>query len=271
MSSNVVTNYTNNNLNSPMSEHSSSGNLEYKEQIYIKDLLYKIQVLKNGLKAERQKKEDAMEETRKISQHCEDLQSLIEEKEKLVVKAYEEKYDLLRQLEVEKLITKRKQVLIKNNTNIDSEYEKLLTEHMELIKEKDNLLLNVELYQNVKQEYQHMINLQIEKIKSLEISLSLKQKENSDLSSKLNKFLEEFKSFDIEKTKYDSIVNKNLSELDNCYLTIAKLEETIKDQAQMIGNMQDNLMRHETENAQLAKKLSELKNAVFIIIIKYVK
>ena len=147
-----------------------------------------------------------------------------------------EKYELHSKLDIEKtklevsnssssnsfinLFRKNSQQNV-SNTN-DQEYKKLINENIELKSELESFKQKYDEkcqdYDNCKNEYQIIINLQIDKIKKFENNVSDKDIVYEENSQKLIHMYENWKNIDIERAK-----------LENQYFEVQK-ENKIKEE-----------------------------------------
>jgi hypothetical protein len=263
----------------------SGGNLTVdsisnKEELKIKDLIIKIQVLRNAVIEERNKNAELEKDMAKLKKTMEEYENILTEKENMIITSSREKYELQSKLDIEKqksegnsvtnqfsnlltgIFNKKEQTPSAN----ESELKKLLNENRDLQIENGILKKKVEDqsldFEKVKIEYQKMINLQIEKMKSLERTIIDKNKIINENNKKFEIMYENYKKFDIEKTKYESKVSDLMNENKIREDKIVELLYKLEDKENIISSYKESLGRHEIESAELARKLAELKNAI---------
>jgi hypothetical protein len=245
-----------------------------REELKIKDLQIKIQVLKNGIIEERNKKSEIEKDMTKLRVIIENYEKLINEKENIIVTLSKEKYELHSKLEIEK----SKSDSSSNFTNIlggifqrreslsGFDDKKLISENKEIQFQnelfKKKLEDQTEDFENCKVEYQNLLNIQMAKIKMLESTILEKNKNIDENNKKLEIMFDNYKKYDIEKTKYESEINElsinNKLKEEKIIELLLKLEE----KENVLITYKESLMRHEIESSELARKLAELKNAI---------
>jgi len=157
------------------------------------------------------------------------------------------------------------------NVKNDPEYIKLAKENAMLKDDNETLKRNLddkkEDFEKCKSQYQDLVKIQTDLIKKGEQEIIEKKSTIEEINLKLNQAYEKVKKFDIDKLKWESKINELLKDNKSLASKIENLESLSEDKSKMIETYQENLMRHEKESANLAQKLAELKNAVFILII----
>lgn len=197
---------------------------ENKEELKIKDLIGKITILKQGVVIERQKNADLEKEMKNMKELNDNLEKLLDEKENNIILLSKDKYELQSKLEIEKSKLEaannnsgssimnlfRRQTTSANNNNLDQENKRLLNENVEIKKELETLKLKFEEscqdFDKCKNEYQNLINLQLEKIKKFDINIADKNSQYEEINKKLTQMYENWKAIDVERVKLE---NKN--------------------------------------------------------------
>lgn len=283
-------------------ETGSSNNDEInqkKKSVLIKDLQLKISVLTNGVIEERTKKSNLEKEIAILKGRIAEQELMLLEKESANTKIHNEKFKIQNELQMQKNRSsfgsfgskERKSIFSifqRKNSLTDSHLEKTSSMHescvetdyfnengdsCKVINEIDSLKFEntnykkriqdlTEDYNLAKQNYQFLINNQMEKIKSLEQLNIEKNKTLDENNKKLEVMLESYKRFDIIQTKYESAVNE-LEEFKAKYtLMDSQYQEKLKKQEKELSYVKKSLLKNETESANLAKKLAELKNVI---------
>jgi len=119
-------------------------------------------------------------------------------------------------------------------------------------------MVSLEKYKRSHEDNIKLLENQWEKIKYLENQIKALNKENNDLHNKLQSHSQVL----YEKSNYESALIENKQEIEVAYQTIKRLEEIVSDKSFLIESLEESLLKHESENAELAMKLTELKNAV---------
>jgi hypothetical protein len=104
----------------------------------------------------------------------------------------------------------RRQNTNSNNNNIEQENKRLMNEIVELRKELETTKLkfeeNCQDFDKCKNEYQNLINLQLEKIKKFDLVIADKNSQYDEVNKKLTQMYENWKAIDVERVKLE---NKN--------------------------------------------------------------
>jgi chromosome segregation ATPase len=255
--------------------------LTNREDIKIKELVAKIQVLSNAIIEERNKSSNFEKELNRIRKQKTECEETINQKENMIINLSKEKYDLQSKLDMEKkkfvenhtgnnfsnllsgIFTNKKEAI---NITIENEMKSLFNENEDLKMENEILRNKIEEhsldFENCKIEYQKLINLQLEKLRKVEAVVSEKNKNVEDLNKKFEMMCESYKRLDIEKTKYESESKNTKEELKIREEKIVELLLKLEDKEKVVNGYQESIMRHEKESAELARKLAELKNAI---------
>jgi chromosome segregation ATPase len=258
----------------------SSEDYSGREELKIKDLMMKIGVLRNGILDERNKNAELEKELIKLKSSSKEMEILMDKKENIIVTLSKEKYELQSKLDIEKSKSESGSsgnqftnlisgIFQKRDSNAglnDGEIKKLQNENKDLQLENHILKTKIEDqsldFEKCKIEYQNLLNLQVSKIKKTENILNEKNKTIDELNKKLEIFFDNFKKFDVEKTKYESQIAESEKENKMREEKIVELLLKLEDKENIILTYKDNLRRHEVESAELARKLAELKNAI---------
>lgn len=254
--------------------------LSNREELKIKDLLVKIQILRNGVIEERNKNSEMEKEMSKIKAQLAEHEKIINEKENLIITLSKEKYELQSKIDIEKQKTEavsmsnqfsnlvtgifgRKEAVTSLN---EQELKKLQNEKSDLQLENEILKKKVEDqsldFERCKIEYQKLINLQVEKMKKLENTILEKNKLIEQNDKKFEIMCDNLKKSDIKKTKYESDISEMKKENKELEERIVELLLKLEDNEKIIAGNRESLHRHEIESAELARKLAELKNAI---------
>ena len=242
---------------------------QQKEELKIKDLLIKLQVLTNGLIDERKKSQSYLD---RIKEYEESMQK----KDSEIVELTKEKFDLKSKLTLEKT----KQGEKKNDSYFSSFFKKPVDDSkVEKLKETINQLKyeNKDLTQRLMEEkeqfdqqkikFQTMITLQNQEMEKLkkESESSQKNKENEKIvENKNNELLiashqEKIDSlnrkFNIEKDEYD----KKLAELRNKAKEEKENNEILKQQLQQY---KDAYEAKNVENIAMKKQLNDYQKQI---------
>jgi hypothetical protein len=261
-----------------------------REEMKIKDLIVKIQILKNGVIEERNKNAESEKEIQKFKQSLKEYENVINEKENMIINLTKEKFELQSKMQIEKQKNETSPNENTNNSNQNGNYyftdfingifqrrdsmtntsdvdtKRMHNDITDLQVENEILRNKIEeqgmVFERCKIEYQNLIKIQAEKIKTLEKTLNDKNKIIDENNKKLEIMFENYKKFDVEKTRYESEINelnKSKSQRDE---KIAELLLNLEDNSKIIASYKESLSRHEIESASLARKLAELKNAI---------
>jgi hypothetical protein len=266
---------------------SSHNSDEYanREEFRIKDLMMKIQVLRNGVIEERNKNSELEKEMNKLRTHVKELDNMLIDKENMIVNLSKEKYELISKLDIEKQKNEGSSVsdnsvgsqftnLIsgifqkRDSTSLTSENEvkKLQNELKDFQLENAILKKKVEDqsldFEKCKIEYQNLINLQLDKIKKLDLVILEKNKSIDENNKKLEIMFDNYKKFDVEKTKYESQIAEYQKDNKVREEKIVELLLKLEDKEHIVAGLKESLQRHEIESSELARKLAELKNAI---------
>jgi chromosome segregation ATPase len=240
----------------------------------IKDFQIKLQVLKNAVLEERNKRGELEKEITKLKNKIQTNEDTIHDKELLIVNLSHEKYELMSALDVErnkskddnKSITDLLGGIFQRKESIGFDDRKLRDENInlkneiELLKRKSEQ--QAEEFENCKSDYQNLLNTQMNKVKLLESSIIEKNKLIDENDKRLDIMFENYSKYDIERTKLQSSVNKLTDENKIKTEKICELLTKLEEKEEAIMQYKDSLKRHEVESTELAKKLAELKNAI---------
>lgn len=251
-----------------------------REDMKIKDLMLKLQVLKNGVIDERNKNSELEKEITRLKKENKNFEELFTKKENEIIVLSREKYELISKLDIEKQKTENNSssnqltnlisgIFQKRDSgaNItDSELKKLQNEVHDYQLENNILKSKIEDqsldFEKCKIEYKNLISLQLEKMKKLENTISEKNKQIEENNKKLEVMFENFKNFDIQKTTFESRILELEKDNLNREEKIVELLLKLEDKDNLLMSYKDNLTRHEIESSEMAKKLAELKNAI---------
>jgi chromosome segregation ATPase len=240
----------------------------------IKDLQMKMQVLKNAVIEERTKRGEMEKEINRLRNLNHQYEDTIHDKEMLIVNISNEKFELQSALEIERNkmrddnmsfsdllggIFQRKESLVVEDKKLGFELKELKAEN-EMLKKK--LEQQSADFDNCKIDYQNLLNIQMTKSRTLESSIVEKNKLIEENDKKLEIMFDNYKKYDVEKTKHQSIINQLTEETTLKSEKIVELLGKLEDKESMILSYKESLIRHEIESTELAKKLAELKNAI---------
>ena len=213
-------------------------NIDIKELIkipFVKELLVKIDVLKNGLLDERKKNSKKIKELEEeIKSKSEQIKTLIQEKND-----YEKKESERKKEEELNKNKKTQEVSLTANEEIrklNEEITNLKFENETYQKKLNGTLIETE---DLKHEYKNQIKLLSEKNNSLLSSMSIREKEHFEA------LLKEYK-----KAKEEAIHQMNAC-LDKCSKLVIE-NKTYKD----------SILLHEIDAGKMAQKLAEYKNMI---------
>jgi chromosome segregation ATPase len=255
-----------------------------KENVLIKDLQLKIQILKSGVIEERNKRSENEKEISRLKKTLFEYESKINEQDNLICTLSKEKYEITTKLEIEKSkaetvatppvndfigglingIFQRKDSFTTPPVDLDT--KKLSNENKEMIKQIEMLQQKLkectEDFDRCKFEYQNLLNLQMEKIRKAEQAIIEKNNEMAENAKQLQIMFDNYKKFDVERTSYESRI-KELEEMDRLKSEkIIDLLTRLEDKESLLVELKENLTKHEFESAELARKLAELKNVI---------
>lgn len=115
---------------------------------------------------------------------------------------------------------------------------------------------------NVKEEFQNLLSLQVEKIKSTQEELHIAREDLIKYTQSTQAAMNQNKSYEVKINNYESMIKNLKAELLACQNTIKKFQNMIEDKEMIVCSLQENLRTHEKENTILARKLAELKTAI---------
>lgn len=240
----------------------------------IKDFQIKMQVLKNAVIEERNKRSELEKEINKLKDTLQQHEDTLHDKELAVIQLSNEKFELQSALEIERNKSEYNNMsftdllggIFQKKESITYQDSKFLLELKELRLDNDMLKKKIEEqtndFENCKSEYQNLLNTQMTKVRTLESALVEKNKLIDENNKKLEIMFENYKKYDIEKTKYNSIINKITEENNLKSEKIIELLNKLEDKENVINTYKESFVRHEIESTELAKKLAELKNAI---------
>lgn len=158
------------------------------------------------------------------------------------------------------------------NVKADPEYAEIAEKNVDLKLEIEQLKKNLEEQMQVlegsKDYYISLMKKQQEQINKLEDTILENKFTIEDLGTKLAQSEGKFKKFEADRNKNDTRVADLTRENKELKNKIENLESISEDKTRVIDTLQENLMRHEIESASLARKLAELKNAVYYLEVK---
>lgn len=244
-------------------------------------------ILKQGVVNERQRNADLEKELKKYKEAKENIEKSLNEKENSIILLSKEKYELQSKLDIEKTkleaannnnnessfmsLFRRPSVSKSNNQN--EEVKRLLNENVELKKELEGMKFKYEEnnqdFEKCKNEYQIIINLQLEKIKKFDIVIAEKNAQYDEVNRKLSQMYENWKAIDIERVKlenkYFDLQKENKQKDEKIIQLDTLLEEKYlynNIRVKKIEFYEESIKRQAKESAELANKLAELKNAI---------
>lgn len=249
--------------------------LEEKEDLKIKDLLIKLQILAQGLIEERKKSSNYLEKIKNFEQ-------IIQEKDQSITDLNKEKFDLQAKLSLERSKNgpKKKSGKIGNfvgnffsdNQN-NGKITQLEQETNKLKYEKKNLLQSLaedkEKFEQEQMKLQTSIALQATKITQLEkekedlreeIRNLAMQRENvnkmiQDFEDNKYKYDEQYKKFKLENDEYIKQATDSLVRLEEknkeCFLKDKQIKELKKEREELVNKLYD--MKKEMKNQKIRK------------------
>lgn len=169
-----------------------------EEKNKIKDLLIKLQILRNGLIDERKKNKNYLDKIK-------DLEAILQRKDNEIVELTKKKFDLEANLLFEK--SKKPQIKQNKKKNID---ESQVNKYEEIINEQGFRLRNLnsqlqderEAFDQQKIQFQTLITLQNQKFDDLQKKYDKVNKENIELSKNQENVNLMLKKFEEEKKEY---------------------------------------------------------------------
>ena len=185
-------------------------------------------------------------EIKKYKELNENLENILNEKENNIILLSKDKYELQSKLDIEKSKLEaannnsgssimnlfRRQNTNSNNNNIEQENKRLLNENVELKKELETIKLKFEEscqdFDKCKNEYQNLINLQLEKIKKFDLIIADKNSQYDEVNKKLTQMYENWKAIDVERVKLE---NKN-----------SELQKDLKYKEEKVSNYENVIM-----------------------------
>ena len=270
--------------NKSFQEFLNDNNLNEENTKLINDLQLKIKILANAFKIERTKNTELENQIKNLKTNIDHNEHLLNEKENLLILTTKEKYELQTKFDNEKQINEASNnsnssignfignIFNRRDSNTclnivnEGEYKKIFNKNLELSIENEmarkRLDDTTEDFNRCKREYQNIINSQIEKIKKIELLLHEKNLRIDENQKKLQIMYDNFKNFDIEKTKYESSLNELIKDKKLKEKKIIDLISKSEDKDKLINSYIENIQRHEIESASLCRKLAELKNAI---------
>lgn len=114
----------------------------------------------------------------------------------------------------------------------------------------------------VKEDFQNIITIQSERIKSLEAQIAKAASENNNCTMSVTNIINQNKSFEIKLMNLTNDYKKCKEELNMANDALMSMQEVIQDKDSFNTTMAEKIKRLENENVSLAVKLAELKNAI---------
>jgi hypothetical protein len=241
----------------------------------IKELQYKMQILKNAVIEERTKRGELEKEITRLKEINQVREDTIHNKELIIVNLNNEKFELQSAIEIERNRNKDDNmsfsdliggIFQRRDSNVGDDSRKIINENKEMKTELEILKKKLDKqtsdFDNCKIEYQNLLNIQLNKVRSLEATILEKNKLIDENDKKLEIMFENYNKYDIERTKFQSAINQLSSENKIKTEKIIELLTKLEDKENSIIAYKESLKRHEVESTELAKKLAELKNAI---------
>ena len=245
----------NNNKNNNQSKENNQEISELIKKPFVKQLLIKIDVLKNGVLEERQK-------VTALTQKIKDLQ------EELKLKSEQIKILVQEKVEYEKKEKEEEEGKNKNNQNQDGEEIRKLNEEITKLKFENETFMkrmNVTLQEteDTKFEYKKQIKSLSEKNSSLLKDIKNLKSEKEELEEKLKKSISSVTSESMrEKEHFDNLLREYkkakeeaIHQLNACLDKCSKLVIENK-------TYKDTICLHEIDAGKMAQKLAEYKNSL---------
>lgn len=235
---------------------------------FVKELLIKMEVLKNGILDERRKNSV-------LEKKYENLQVFTNEKENEIIELSKEKQELLLQLSIEKKKYESKGSKFKltdffNKTvspDEEDQKEEDRTNQLAQLKFENEVLNNrlieaLQQYEQYKEDYKKLIQVQIIKIQVLEETIEQKNKEIEVLKAKIG--TEEDFDYQMEKERshYGNMIITLTKEKDEYYAKFRELYGKLQKITLEKETFKEAIHKHEVESGKLAQKLAEYKNAL---------
>lgn len=241
---------------------------------FVNELLIKMEVLKNGILDERRKNSV-------LEKKYEELRIFTNEQENEIIGICKEKQELFLQLSIEK----KKYEAKGSKFKITDLFNKAATSEVEEQKEEDyknqlaqlkfeNEALNTRLiealqqYEQYKEDYKKLIQVQTIKIKSLEETIEQKKKEIVDLKAKIGTEEDVYYQMEQERNHYGNMILALTKEKDEYYAKFREIYGKLQKITLENEAFKEGIHKHEVDSGKLAQKLAEYKNALLEINLK---
>lgn len=285
----------NNSTDSPTFNENNINKKDLLKIPFVKDLIVKVDVLKNGIITERKK-------SSALNEQIKQLQSELSLKAEQIKNLSTEKMKIEKQLELEKKqLAKKEEGFFKmasilrtssqsqgkfgiNNNKNDSEKDnnneivsvmaneeinKLNEQIIKLKFENETYLkkmnMALEENENRKFEYQTIIKVQADKIKSLEQDIKKHQTEISKLHCKIEATDELATQKYREKEHFENLIRDLKKEKEEVFTQLNVCLEKCGKLMMENQTYKDSLLNHESDAAKLGEKLAEYKNMIMKI------
>lgn len=157
-----------------------------------------------------------------------------------------------------------------NNINLINQYSNTIS-NMELVIQNlqieisNQKLLLVEANSNtakIKEQFQILVANQISKLKETETQLHASREDLLKHEQSTSAMVNQNKIYEVKLINSENQVKKQAIEISACQDTIKKFHQIIEEKEGLILSLKENLMKYESENASLKRKLAELKFAI---------
>ena len=222
-----------------------------------KDLLIKLEILKNGLIEERKKSKNYLDKIK-------ELEKMLEKKDNEVILLTKVKFDLQADLTFErsKKMTKVPNKKFTKEMQLEK-YEEIINEQGFKLRNLNNQLINdKETFEQQKNDFQTMIKAQSEQIINLKQNLEQERKENSDLKKKFEDINGVIRQYEVDKIKNDAIFEryqKDKIEVQNKNLELQGIIDKLRKENCEKDKQINGLVKN---NEDYANRLNDMKLAM---------
>ena len=222
-----------------------------------KDLLIKLEILKNGLIEERKKSKNYLDKIK-------ELEKMLEKKDNEVILLTKVKFDLQADLTFErsKKMTKVPNKKFTKEMQLEK-YEEIINEQGFKLRNLNNQLINdKETFEQQKNDFQTMIKAQSEQIINLKQNLEQERKENSDLKEKFEDINGVIRQYEVDKIKNDAIFEryqKDKIEVQNKNLELQGIIDKLRKENCEKDKQINGLVKN---NEDYANRLNDMKLAM---------
>ena len=222
-----------------------------------KDLLIKLQILKNGLIEERKKSQNYLDKIK-------EFEKIIEKKENEIILLTKAKFDL----EAELTFEKNKRAPDPNIKKLSKEmqiekYEEIINEQGSLLRTLNNKLISErESFEQQKIDFQTMVKAQSEQVLNLKQNLEQQRKDNDDLKKKFDDIKEMINNYEKEKIKTDADFMRYQKEKESAQKENEKLQAKIDELEKKNSEKDETINGLVKNNEDYANRLNDMKTAL---------